>query len=473
MYGGYSYIDESYEPRKDDFVVLMWVKGIKNIEILAEAIASESSVGTWTKIKTMNEHVIKEYRARIYKIIKVSENSGFLYIAYPFEHFDAKNILQFQASVLGNIFGLKELEELYILDISFPEKFQKQFEGPEYGLNGVRKYIGTHKSKRPHVGTIVKPKVGLTAEEFAKVVYDAWANGLDFVKDDENLVDQKFCTWKDRFDKTLDKLDKAETKTGEKKLYGSNITDSSIDRMVERVDYIYERGGKAVMLDVYIMGYAALNHMIEYIRKKRLIIHAHRAGYAAHERGNYGVNFQIYEKLYRILGVDQLHIGTGVGKMEGSPYLIRTLHKIATQENIKGELFMGTLDMKYHKDIKPLMPVASGGIDPTRLDALSIVHGKDMVAQAGGGVHGHPQGTKGGAKAMRQAAEAVAEGVSALEYAKKTRNRELKEAIKYFGYTNPQETENKISFVEKNKAQLNELVLSRGMEGIRIIWDEF
>jgi glycosyltransferase involved in cell wall biosynthesis len=136
MYGGYSYIDRRYVPSEDDFIVLIWVKGKAKVEKLAEAVASESSVGTWTKIKTMNEKVFKEYRARIFKIIKVTEKSGFVYIAYPWEHFDQKNVLQFYAGVLGNLFGLKELEECYILDINFPKKYQKQFNGPEFGLNG-------------------------------------------------------------------------------------------------------------------------------------------------------------------------------------------------------------------------------------------------------------------------------------------------------------------------------------------------
>jgi len=166
-YGGYSYLDFSYKPSKDnDFTVLFWAKGTVAIEQIAEAVAAESSVGSWTKLATMNQFVWDHYRARVYKLDKVTKNSGFIRIAYPLEHFDTKNISQFQASVLGNIFGLKELDELYVCDISFPKSYQrKHFSGPALGLPGIRKLAGTEKSGRPHVGTIVKPKVGLTAKE--------------------------------------------------------------------------------------------------------------------------------------------------------------------------------------------------------------------------------------------------------------------------------------------------------------------
>ncbi|VVB98520.1 Ribulose bisphosphate carboxylase [uncultured archaeon] len=198
-YGGYSYLDFRYKPdMENDFTVLFWAKASTPIEKTAEAIAAESSVGSWTKLSTMNDFVWTHYRARVFRIDKVGKGAGFIHVAYPIEHFDAKNIMQFQASVLGNIFGLKELEELYIFDIAFPKRYQHQFSGPRHGLEGIRKMAGTQKSRRPHVGTIVKPKVGLTPKEWAHVAYQAYAGGLDLVKDDENLVDQDFCRWKDR-----------------------------------------------------------------------------------------------------------------------------------------------------------------------------------------------------------------------------------------------------------------------------------
>ncbi|HIP66541.1 MAG TPA: ribulose-bisphosphate carboxylase large subunit [Candidatus Nanopusillus sp.] len=469
VYGGYRYLDLDYTPSEDDFVVLAWVKGKVKLETLAEALAAESSVGTWTEVKTMNEHVFKNYRARIFKLIKVSENAGFVFIAYPIEHFDIKNLAQFWASVLGNVFGLKELEELYYLDIKIPKKFQKQFDGPLFGLEGVRKYVGTDKTGRPHTGTIVKPKVGLTPKEWADVAYKAWANGLDLVKDDENLVDQDFCKWKERFDYAFDALDKAEAETGEKKLYLTNITDISIERMVERLDYIKERGHKQVMLDVYILGFPALDYILKITKKYKLIVHAHRAGYAAWHRGNFGINFGILTKFYRLLGVDQLHIGTGVGKMEGGTLLIRRFHELAEKQGGVEKLYLGSLDFEFAEHIKPLMPVASGGLDPGRVEALVVVHGLNVTIQAGGGVHGHPRGTEAGARALRTAVEIVARGESIKEYIDKY--PELKEAIEKWGYLDPAKYKRILEFEKENKDVLDRMATEGGIGVIKeVIW---
>ena len=385
------------------------------------------------------------------------------------EHFDLKNLNQFCASVLGNIFGMKELEELYICDIKFPKEFQKQFSGPAYGLWGIREYLGTSKNLRPHVGTIVKPKVGLAPNEFAKVAYEAWANGLDLVKDDENLVDQNFCRWKDRFDATFEAMDKAEKETGERKIYCTNITDTSIERMIERLEYVKARDHKTVMLDVYILGFSALEHMLELTRKANIMVHAHRAGYAALHRGNFGINFQIFEKLYRILGVDQLHIGTGVGKMEGGAVLIKRFHEIAEMQKGEEKFYLGSLAFEFDEKIKPIMPVASGGLDPLRVDALIALHGRNVTIQAGGGVHGHPKGTASGAKALRAAADAIAEGKRVKELIET--NEELREAGKKWQYIEPAEIEKALALEKEHRELLEELVKAQGMQAMKkFIW---
>ena len=464
-YGGYRYIDYSYEPTEEDFVVLVWAKAKFDIETTAEALAAESSVGTWTSIHTMNKHVFENYRARVFKIDKVTENSGFIYIAYPIEHFDVKNINQLWASVFGNVFGLKELEELYYLDIRIPLKYQKQFEGPLFGLEGVRKYVGTDKSGRMHVGTIVKPKVGLAPKEWAEVAYKSWANGLDLVKDDENLVDQEFCKWKERFDYVFDAMDKAESETGEKKLYLTNITDVSIERMLDRLDYIRERGHKQVMLDVFILGWTSLDYMLKFTRKYKLIVHAHRAGFGAWHRGSFGINFHILDKFYRLFGVDQLHVGTGVGKMEGGTILIKRFHDISIAEKLDEDPLLGFLDQEFASHIKPLMPVASGGLDATKLEALSVIHGFDTTAQAGGGVHGHPDGTEAGARSMRITAEKLAEGWTFMEIVQKY--PEVRKAYEKWGYTDPNKLRRIIDMTNNNRDLLEELVKKEGIIAIK------
>jgi len=468
-YGGYSYIDTKYVPRKEnDFVVLFWAKGNMPIEKVAEALAAESSVGSWTKLKTMNDFVWKHYRARVFWIDKVGTNSGFIKVAYPLEHFDKKNVGQFSASVLGNIFGLKELEELYILDISFPKSFQKQFKGPLHGLEGLRKMVGTSKSRRPHVGTIVKPKVGLTPKEWAHAAYESYAGGLDLVKDDENLVDQDFCRWKDRLHEVVKSIEKAGGETGQNHLYSSCITDR-YSRMVDRIEHLKSMGLQKhvlVMLDVYILGLPLLEEILDVTRKYGFATHAHRAGFAAANRGSFGINFQVYEKFYRILGTDQLHIGTGVGKMEGDPLIIKRYHDIADQRKVPEKMYFGSLEMEFAPNIKPLLSIASGGLDASRVDALIALQGMDTNIQAGAGVHGHAWGTRCGAMSMRQAVDAVMEGVSAPEYAKT--HKELAQALKQWKYFSPKSIERELAYERDNAKKLKAIALKKGRPGLLI-----
>lgn len=462
-----NYIDLGYEPI-DDFIVLFWARGRVPVEKIANELAAESSTGTWTPVKTMNEKIFREYSARVFRIEKVSENEGFVWVAYPVEHFDAKNILQFQSSVLGNIFGMGILTGLYVADISFPHRYQKIFEGPALGLNGIRKYLKV--DDRPLVGTIVKPKVGLAPKEFAEVAYKAWVNGLDLVKDDENLVDQDFCRWRERFDLTFEALDRAEKETGEKKVYSVNITDSSLERMLERLDYVKERGHRTVMIDVYIMGLGLVNEVVREAKKKKIWIHGHRAGYAAHHRGDFGVNFQIYEKFYRLIGVDQLHVGTGVGKMGDSPLEVKRLRDVAVEFELKELPYLLSLSMEFTPEIKPMFPIASGGLHPGHVDALTVIFGKDVIIQAGGGVHGHPRGTEKGAKAMRAAAEAVAEGITVLEKAEEV--KELAEALEKWGYLDPNRIRRDLAIAEEYPDILTNLVRRKGLEGFRLLMED-
>jgi ribulose-bisphosphate carboxylase large chain len=466
-YGGYSYIDLRYEPdENNDFVVLMWAKGSVPLEKIAEALAAESSVGSWTKLKTMNDFVWKHYRARVFKLHNVTKNSGFIWVAYPLEHFDAKNLSQFQASVLGNLFGLKELEELYVFDISFPKTQQRLFKGAHAGLDGLRRKAGTQKSGRPHIGTIVKPKVGLTPKEWAKVAYDAYSGGLDLVKDDENLVDQEFCRWKDRLHEVVKSIERAEGETGQTHLYSSCVSDR-FSRMAERVDYLNSMGlqkNVLVMLDVYVMGTSALEDILELTRKHGFATHAHRAGFAAANRGSYGINFQVYEKLYRILGVDQLHIGTGIGKMEGSPAVIKRYHDVAERMELEEELHLGSLEMKFAGHIRPILSIASGGLDAGKVDAIVALHGKNVNIQAGAGVHGHPGGTVKGAISMKQALDAVMEGIPAPQYAKT--HKELKQALDLWGYADPKAVVKGLGLDRKNRDALTKAFLKKGRKAL-------
>ncbi|MFH1424210.1 MAG: type III ribulose-bisphosphate carboxylase [archaeon] len=387
------YLDLKFNPDPDKYVLADFYMECGAEKACAAGLAAESSTGTWTKVTTTKRR-IDRLAAKVYKL-----RGNQVKVAYPVDIFEDGNIPQLLSDVAGNIFGMKIVKNLRLNDLTFPKSYLKTFKGPQFGMEGVRKIIGTSKSRRPHCGTIVKPKVGLNPEETASVAYHAWAGGLDLVKDDENLTSQKFCPFEDRVIKVLAAMDLARSETGEKKIYCANITGVN---MAERAQFVKDHGGNCIMIDILTAGYAATQE----IRNINfgMPIHAHRAMHAAITRNRrHGISMLVLAKLARLSGVDQLHIGTAVGKMEGPVKEIKEIHD-AMYEQLAG--------------IKSVFSVCSGGIHPGHVEPLVKNFGKDIVIQAGGGIHGHPGGTLTGARAMRQAVEAVAKGKTLKEYAK-------------------------------------------------------
>jgi len=405
------YLHTGFRPDPDEYVLVDFIYEAAEKENAAQAIAAESSVGTWTHLATMKKRISEHLAAKVYKF---DPKKGAISVAYPLEIFEPSNIPQFLSDVAGNIFGMKEVETIRLLDFSIPKKYAKGFKGPALGMDGVRKMMGTAKSRRPHLGTIVKPKIGLSPKENAQVAYDSWVGGCDFVKDDENLSSQRFCPFDERIVRTLDAKDKAESETGEKKMYAPNIT-AETNEMIRRADFVKKHGGNCIMVDIVTAGFAALQTVRD--ANTGLPIHAHRAMYAAFARSpKHGMAMLPLARLSRLVGVDQLHTGAIVGKMEAPKEEVLEINR----EMVRSWL-----------GLKPVFPVASGGIDPTRVPRLLDIAGTDIVINAGGGIHGHPKGTKAGAMAMRQAFEAWETGATMEEYAKG--HRELREALAKWG----------------------------------------
>ncbi|MFH1294890.1 MAG: ribulose-bisphosphate carboxylase large subunit, partial [Candidatus Aenigmatarchaeota archaeon] len=348
-------------------------------------------------------------------------------ISYPGELFEPGNMPQILSSIAGNVFGMKSVASLRLQDIKWPRKLIKSFLGPRLGIEGIRKLTGV--KKRPLIGTIVKPKVGLHASKHAQVAYDAWMGGVDIVKDDENLSNMGFNKFDDRIIKTLSMASKAETKTGEKKIYMPNVT-AETDEMIRRTKFVKKHRGTHVMVDIMTVGWAGFQTLRITTEKLGLALHAHRAGHAAIDKGDNGISMAVLASIARIIGADQLHIGTVVGKMSGSredEMMIKA--KTADRDN-KAFWNPGALDQDWFGTI-PVFPVCSGGLHPGHVPALVHIFGNDIIIQAGGGVHGHPDGTTAGATALRQASEAVADGIELKDFAKN--KAELKKAIDKWG----------------------------------------
>ena len=230
------------------------------------------------------------------------------------------------------------------------------------------------------------------------------------MKDDENLSSQKFNPFDDRVVRTLDYRDKAEEQTGEKKIYIPNVT-SETNEMVKRAQFVVDQGGEYVMIDILSCGFSALQTLRD--QDLDIVLHAHRAGHAAFTKNpKHGIAMRVIAKLSRIVGVDQLHVGAAVGKMSETREEV-----LMSCEALKGKM----------SKLRRVMPVASGGLHPALVPSLIDIFGIDFVIQAGGGIHGHKDGTVAGAKAMRQAVDATVEHIELEEYA--TTHSELQIAL--------------------------------------------
>lgn len=397
------FVDLNYEPRKSDLICEFHVepRGL-SLKEAAGGVAAESSIGTWTELTTSKAYVERLHAT----VFEIKGNAA--WIAYPIELFEPGNMPNILSSVAGNVFGLSALKNLRLNDIEFPGRLVKSFKGPKYGIAGVRKLLKV--KKRPLVGTIIKPKLGLKTKDHAKVAFETWTGGCDIVKDDENLSSQSFNRFEDRVVKTLEARDAAEEETGAKKIYMVNIT-AETSEMLRRAEFAERHGSEYAMVDVLTTGWSALQTLRD--QNFNLVYHAHRAGHAAFTKNTkHGINMRVIARAVRLIGLDQLHIGTAVGKMFER----------------KSEV-LGNRDVLMEKmhGIKQVLPVASGGLHPGLIPKLMKMFGADFVIQAGGGIHGHPMGTSAGARAMMQAVEASVEGASLKEYAKK--HKELKIAL--------------------------------------------
>ncbi|WP_440060030.1 type III ribulose-bisphosphate carboxylase [Thermogladius sp. 4427co] len=432
------YVDKNYTPDPDTHVIVTFrVKPAQGftVEDAAGGIAAESSTGTWTTLfNWYDTSRVKKLSGRAYYFKDLKDGSYLVRVAYPVELFEEGNMPAFLASVAGNIFGMRRVEGLRVEDIYLPKSFLDYFKGPSKGVKGVREIFRVY--DRPIVGTVPKPKVGYTPEEVEKLALELLMGGMDYIKDDENLASPSFCRFEARAKSIMKIIDKVEKETGERKVWFANIT-ADVREMEKRLKLVADYGNPYIMVDVVITGWSALTYIRDLAEEYKLAIHAHRAMHAAMTRNPYhGISMYTLAKLYRIIGMDQLHIGTaGAGKLEGAKLDVVRIAKM-----IRSEEFTPDPDDEFHLPqkmyhIKPMMPVSSGGLHPGNLPIVIEALGTDLVLQIGGGTIGHPDGPRAGARAVRQSLEAIVKGIPLEEYAKE--HKELARALEKWGFAKP------------------------------------
>jgi ribulose-bisphosphate carboxylase large chain len=421
------FVDPGYAPATDDLICLYYFEPADGIspEEAVGRIASESSTGTWTTLTTLPQRM-KDLQATAYEI-----EGNHVRIAYPLGLWEEGNVVQLLSGIAGNIFGMKALKNLRLIDVTLPDAYLRHFKGPHFGMEGVRKMMDIY--DRPLLGAVPKPKIGFSAKEHAEVGFETWMGGFDFVKDDENLTSVAFNRFEDRVEKLSLLREKAEQITGEKKSAFINIT-ADTELMKKRAETLADYGWNYAMIDVVVAGIAGVMTMRDYCSDLGLAIHAHRAMHAAFDRNPYhGITMQFLAKIMRVIGVTQIHTGTAVGKLVGSKKEVTVLADVLREQKTNAVEHL-LLDQDWGK-MKNAFPVSSGGLHPGLVPEVLDIYGTDLILLVSGGIHGHPKGTRAGARATVQAIDAWKEGISLEEKARKA--PELQQALEKWGFYRP------------------------------------
>jgi ribulose-bisphosphate carboxylase large chain len=402
------------------------------VEAAIEGIAGEQSSGTFLPIPGETEELKKRFRARVESIdlldsVEVPSLPGAragkavsgpvryqraeFVLSFPLENMGV-NLPTLMATVCGNLYELAEVSGLKLLDLELPEAFARRYPGPQFGIEGTRKLAGVF--DRPIIGTIIKPSVGLTPEQTAELARALGEAGIDFIKDDELMADPPHSPLRDRVNAVMRVINDLADRTGKKIMYAVNISDET-DAMLRHHDTVREAGGTCVMVSLNGVGLAGVAHLR---RHCELPIHGHRNGWGLYSRHPWlGLEFEAYQKLWRLAGVDHLHVNGLQNKFwEPDESVVRSIKACLTP-------LLGGYQV---------MPVVSsgqwGGQAP---ETYRLTRTVDLMYVAGGGIMAHPSGPGAGLRGLQQAWEAAVQGVALEDYAKE--RIELRQTLEKFG----------------------------------------
>lgn len=394
----------------------------QNVNYLSRFAAIEQSTGTWVRVPAETAEVRKNHVARVlgvyelpmYEYIipkEIKERTYFVQIGFPIVNIKGLGIPMLLTTVIGNIsitHGLK------LVDLAFPKAWLEDFKGPKFGIDGIRKDLKI--PERPLLNNMVKPCTGHTAEVAADLVYQAAVGGCDVVKDDELISNPSFNPLEERITKVMEAVDRADSEKGEKTLYTINIT-TKFPEMFEYADKMIEMGANALMINYLTTGFEALRQLAEDPSIKVPILGHMDFGGTFFGGVNTGMTSMLtFAKLPRICGADTVVIPAPYGKAE--------ILDERYEQNLKALRFP-------LQHIKPTLPMPSGGITPGMVEKCIKEAGKDILIGSGGGIHSHPDGPTAGARAFRQAIDAVMQGKNVKQVAKE--QKELGVALGEWG----------------------------------------
>lgn len=329
-------------------------------------------------------------------------------IAHPHENFGPK-IPNLLTAVAGEgAFHSPGISVIKLMDIEFPESFLQHFEGPKFGVEGLRDILQVY--DRPLFFGVIKPNIGLAPKPFAELAYQGWLGGLDFAKDDEMLGDVPWSPLQERADLLGKARLKAERVTGERKIYLANITDE-VDRLLELHDIAVERGANALMVNGMTTGLSAVRMLRKHTQVPLIAHFDFVAPFTLIP--DFGIQSQLITKLQRMVGFDVI-IYPGFGARMKTPESEVLQNAQVCLDPLGG--------------LKASLPVPAGsqwaGTTGNLYKKLGTI---DFGIVPGRAVFEHPMGPRAGAASLRQGWEAVEKGLTLEAYSKE--HPELKAAI--------------------------------------------
>jgi ribulose-bisphosphate carboxylase large chain len=412
-----------------------WIETAFPLEQAAETMAGEQSTGTFTRVPGETDELRHKHAARVEAIEEKDSISSpslpgagvpkglsgppvyrraEVTLSWPLSNMGTSlpNVL---ATVAGNLFELKPFSGLRLLDVRFPGAFLDRYLGPQFGITGTRKLTGVE--RRPLIGTIIKPSVGLTPEATAELVRALVDGGIDFIKDDELQADGPHCPFDQRLKAVMRVINNNADRTGKKVMYAVNIT-GEIDEMLRRQEQVSAAGGTCAMVSMNSVGLPAL-HVLR--GSSSIAIHGHRNGWGIYGRSPaIGMSYIAYQKFWRLAGVDHMHVNGLQNKFceDDSSVIASARECLKPMFAVKGR---GC----------EIMPVFSSGQSARQAPATFQALGStDLIFAAGGGIMAHPGGVTAGVLSLRQAWEAAAAGKPLSEYAET--HPELRAALQKF-----------------------------------------
>lgn len=414
-------VDESGLDREEHIIATFDIETKEGVtlEEVGQTIAFDPTIGTWSRTEGQTDEMVERYSGKLLLPLPAQhQQSGQLRIAIPVQDIDpVLGGFPHLLAILGAPYTLKSIAHIHLTNLDLPRFYTSQWPGPRFGIQDIGQQMG--RPGQPLIAMMLKPRIGLDSVSYARQAYEAFVGGVDIVMDDELMVSPEPSPLFERAEKVAEAARRAEQDTGQVKWYGANIT-SSIRYLEQNAIKVQELGAKFLYVNPFVLGLTALE-MLTTSENVNLPVFCCRSGYGMQTRGKDGISFFVLLKLSRWMGADGVHVGSIGGSASHAI--------IGDDSELRSRA--GWLRTRL-RDVKQTYPILSGGLQPGNVGWNITRLGKDVIVQAGSGVQAHPDGTRAGGKAMRQAVDVALAGMPVREAAQQY--PEFRAALEKWGY---------------------------------------